>query len=425
MGSDHNRPQDFQRKLNDKFMNSRIGPMRIGACNVVAARGKADPHRKKADDELRLEAKAEYPVISMDCAFTRGLEEPPEIDKEDLRLYGDVRGGIALVVTDNWCRSVLALPVPGKGRAHAKYLAEQIIRYISACGFSTCIVKADAEPAAKSWILWPKHDRSLDSRALWSWWALMTHRAMEESQVHLFHHNLHQHFEQRKELNGKLTDNELSNKEPNLKLKLVISGQAGPINDEAASDPISTTSSSQSGAPSIDDDMVLDGEGGIDVSPKRGGEPVEDEAQSPVKSLRTSACRKAPRFGGEQATSTASALGSNQPQAEGDVQARMVFSGVLLEDGDLDLEFPEDLFNVKSIKTEIERLLEMGVLVSAGGVDLEKFEKLSTHFLMDWTGGGKKTNGRGEHVLWPGTMLGLTQTELILSFQLVIRISYD
>ena len=71
-----------------------------------------------------MEAKSEYPVVSLDYAFTRGLT--------DLRLYGGgVRGGVALVVTDEWCRSVLALPVPGKGRAHAKDLAEQIIRYIS------------------------------------------------------------------------------------------------------------------------------------------------------------------------------------------------------------------------------------------------------------------------------------------------------
>jgi hypothetical protein len=107
---------------------------------------------QKPEAELRLEAKSEYPVVSMDYAFTRRLTEPTEKDKEDLRLYGgDVRGGVALVVTDDWCRSVLALPVPGKGRAHAnaKYLAEQIIRYTSACGFSTCIVKADAEPATR------------------------------------------------------------------------------------------------------------------------------------------------------------------------------------------------------------------------------------------------------------------------------------
>jgi hypothetical protein len=116
----------------------------------VAARGKADPHRRKAEDELRMQAKSEFPVISMDYCFTRGLTEPTEADKEDLRLYGgDLRGGVALVVTDDWSRGVLALPVSGKGRQHAKYLAEQIVRYISACGFSTCILKADAEPSTR------------------------------------------------------------------------------------------------------------------------------------------------------------------------------------------------------------------------------------------------------------------------------------
>ena len=88
--------------------------------------------------------------MSVDFCFTRGLTEPKETDKEDLRLFGgDVRGGVALVVTGDWTRGVLALPTPGKGRAHAKYLAEQVVRYIGACGFSTCIVKADAEPSTK------------------------------------------------------------------------------------------------------------------------------------------------------------------------------------------------------------------------------------------------------------------------------------
>ena len=97
-----------------------------------------------------MEAKSEFPTISMDYCFTRGLTEPTERDKEDLRLYsGDIRGGVALVLTDDWSRGVLALPVPGKGRHHAKYLAEQIVRYISACGFSTCILKADAEPSTR------------------------------------------------------------------------------------------------------------------------------------------------------------------------------------------------------------------------------------------------------------------------------------
>ena len=86
----------------------------------------------------------------MDFCYTRGLEEPEEIDKEDLRLYGgDVKGGLALVVTDHWTRGVMALPTPGKGRRHAKFLAEQVVRYIGACSFSTCIIKADGEPSTR------------------------------------------------------------------------------------------------------------------------------------------------------------------------------------------------------------------------------------------------------------------------------------
>ena len=99
---------------------------------------------------IRVEGKSEYPVVSMDFCYTRGLQEPEEIDKEDLRLYGgDVKGGLALVVTDNWARGVMALPTPGKGRRHAKFLAEQVVRYIGACSFSTCIVKADGEPSTR------------------------------------------------------------------------------------------------------------------------------------------------------------------------------------------------------------------------------------------------------------------------------------
>ena len=150
-GGDGVRPQSIPRlpmKAERQVHQLTHWPYEDWCMQCVAARGKADPHRRSAEDELRMEAKSEYPVVSLDYAFTRGLREPTEADKEDLRLYGgDVRGGVALVVTDDWCRSVLALP--GKGRAHAKYLAEQIIRYISACGFSTCIVKADAEPASR------------------------------------------------------------------------------------------------------------------------------------------------------------------------------------------------------------------------------------------------------------------------------------
>ena len=114
----------------------------------MASRGKADPHRRP--DFLKEGAKSEYPTVSMDFCFTRGLEEPAEADREDIRLYGgDVRAGVALVVTDDWTRSVMVLPTPGKGRAHVKYLAEQVIRFIGACGFTAVIIKADAEPSTR------------------------------------------------------------------------------------------------------------------------------------------------------------------------------------------------------------------------------------------------------------------------------------
>ena len=118
--------------------------------HCVAARGKADPHRRSAEDGFRQQTKGSFPVVSMDYCYTRGLTEPEEADKEDLRLYsGDTRGGACLVVTDDWTRGVLAIPTPGKGRVQAKYLAEQVIRYISSCGFSTCTIKADGEPSTR------------------------------------------------------------------------------------------------------------------------------------------------------------------------------------------------------------------------------------------------------------------------------------
>eukprot|EP00435_Cladocopium_sp_Y103_P012246 s3110_g3.t1 len=100
-----------------------------GCCK--ASRGKSHPHRRPN-------------------FLKEGLEEPAEEDKEEIRLYGgDVRAGAALVVTDNWTRSVMVLPTPGKGRAHVKFLAEQVIRYIGACRFSSMIIKADAEPPTR------------------------------------------------------------------------------------------------------------------------------------------------------------------------------------------------------------------------------------------------------------------------------------
>ena len=65
--------------------------------------------------------------MSLDFAYTHSKEGPTEEEKEELRLYdGDLRGGISLLVTEDWMRSVMVLPVPAKGRAHVKYMAEQV-----------------------------------------------------------------------------------------------------------------------------------------------------------------------------------------------------------------------------------------------------------------------------------------------------------
>eukprot|EP00435_Cladocopium_sp_Y103_P040582 s1727_g11.t1 len=97
--------------------------------HCVAARAKGDPHRAAGAE--REEGHSEFPVVSLDYCFTRGLKEPEELDKEDLRLYGgDVR-------------------VPGKSKSHVKFLAEQLIRFIAERRFSTCTFKADGEPAMR------------------------------------------------------------------------------------------------------------------------------------------------------------------------------------------------------------------------------------------------------------------------------------
>ena len=90
-GGDGVRPQSIPRlptKSERQIHKLTHWPSEDWCMQCVAARGKAHPHRRKAEDELRMQAKSEFPVISMDHCFTRGLTEPTEADKEDLRLYG-------------------------------------------------------------------------------------------------------------------------------------------------------------------------------------------------------------------------------------------------------------------------------------------------------------------------------------------------
>ena len=179
--------------------------------------------------------------------------------------------------------------------------------------------------------------------------------------------------------------------------------QAGP-DDEAASDPTSLASSSTSStsgqAPMVDDDTTLDDlltelkdkkeySEGVEMNPKREGEDLREDVQSPSKSLRSSSTRKAPRL--EEPTRAGAAASS--ATAEGQPNVRMVIAGELLEDGDLDLTFPdrppdldpETLFEIetKAVETEITRLVEMGVLQHPGDQDLSGVETLSTKFVLD------------------------------------------
>lgn len=152
-GGDGVRPQSIPRmptKAERQVHELTHWPYEDWCEHCVAARGKSDPHRRAGQEGVRAEAKSEYPVVSMDFCYTRSMEDPSEEDREEFKRYGgDLRGGLALVVTDDWTHGVLALPVPAKGRAHIKYIAEQVVRWIGACGFSTCTVKADGEPSMR------------------------------------------------------------------------------------------------------------------------------------------------------------------------------------------------------------------------------------------------------------------------------------
>ena len=109
--------------------------------HCVAGRGRDDYHTS-AQNATRQEAKAKMPVVSTDFCFSRGEGEVDEEVKEDLRVYqGDLRGGTCLVVTDDWSHAVLCIPTPGKGQAHLRFLAEQVMRFIG----RAWLVKSDLE----------------------------------------------------------------------------------------------------------------------------------------------------------------------------------------------------------------------------------------------------------------------------------------
>eukprot|EP00435_Cladocopium_sp_Y103_P052141 s939_g16.t1 len=136
----------------------------------------------------------------------------------------------------------------------------------------------------------------------------------------------------------------------------------------------------------------------VETSPKRGGQVVSEEDQSPSKAARTSP-RKIPRLGETGATSSArassSAGGGSEARPAGESSVRMVVQGEILVDGDLDMEFPEkppelspgELAEVEAeaANVEIMRLIEMGVLRRPKPEeDINQIPTLTTRMVCDW-----------------------------------------
>jgi hypothetical protein len=70
-------------------------------------------------------------VVSMDFCFTRGLVEPEGASRRHQTIWWRSTSWSLLGGYRGRGNSVLCLPTPGKGRPHAKYLAEQVVRFIT------------------------------------------------------------------------------------------------------------------------------------------------------------------------------------------------------------------------------------------------------------------------------------------------------
>ena len=202
--------------------------------------------------------------------------------------------------------------------------------------------------------------------------------------------------------------------------------QAGLAGDKAALDPPKSSSSSSSTSMKsvIDEDLLLaelledvkedktfvtD----VEASPKHGAGEVPVEDGSPSKRMRMFP-RKVPRLE-EQSSSLASrptplpspTTSQGDAQPAGIQRVRMVVEGQLLEDGDNDMEFPEEKFEMteeenqerppevsqeelweldaQAVKTEVRRLVSMGVLKELGDAeDAGELTVLNTKMVYDW-----------------------------------------
>ena len=88
--------------------------------SCVASRGKADHHHRLAEGSRRAESKSEFPVVSMDFCFTRGLVEPEGASRRHQTIWWRSTRWSLLGGYRGRGNSVLCLPTPGKGRPHAK-----------------------------------------------------------------------------------------------------------------------------------------------------------------------------------------------------------------------------------------------------------------------------------------------------------------
>lgn len=73
-----------------------------------------------------------------------------------------------------WSRAVRVVPTPGKGRAHFKSQAEQVLRCIGSLGYSQVILKGDGEPSDEDVA------RDHPASQVEAWIPRHLHRGMEE-----------------------------------------------------------------------------------------------------------------------------------------------------------------------------------------------------------------------------------------------------
>ena len=102
------------------------------ACNM--AKGRADSHRA---DPTTLQHR-EFPVISFDYCFTGKSGEALDGASDGQKLT-------AVVVHDSHSNAVHCIPVHGKHQG--RYVAKQIINFISFLGYGTVCLRTDNEPA--------------------------------------------------------------------------------------------------------------------------------------------------------------------------------------------------------------------------------------------------------------------------------------